>query len=169
MSDIATVVETYILKNDFGGALFWLEDCLKNKKGDIPSTLQWIGYIASVLRNWPRAIEAYTVLLDSYGSTSASKETHLCLAICYFGQKKYAEASAAADKATSTPLLNRLQINIGQQLDDENLLEKYHKHLSSEVLEDQLCLAALHFERGHFQEVRLLFTVSKPCICRKAQ
>ena len=54
-------------------------------------------------------------------------------------------------KGPVVTLQNRLLFHISHKLNDENKLMVYHQKLE-ETLEDQLCLAAIHFFRNHYQE-----------------
>jgi hypothetical protein len=69
------------------------------------------------------------------------------------------QAAATGDGATPplpSPgeiLRNRLLFHIAHKLGNENKLLLYHQRLT-DTMEDQLSLAAIHFLRSHFQEVR---------------
>jgi intraflagellar transport protein 56 len=54
-------------------------------------------------------------------------------------------------KAEDSPLKNRLLFQLAQKLGEENEIMQYHSSLTSQI-EDQLCMAALHYLRGHFEE-----------------
>jgi intraflagellar transport protein 56 len=43
--------------------------------------------------------------------------------------------------------------HIAHKKDDEDLLNQYHMKIQEENIPDQLCLAAIHYLRSHFEEV----------------
>lgn len=55
-----------------------------------------------------------------------------------------------------TPLKNRLLFQLAQKLGDENEIMNLHGRLTSTV-EDQLCMAALHYLRSHFEEATEIY------------
>ncbi len=75
---------------------------------------------------------------------------HLYAACCLFALGLYKEADAEAQKGPATRLQNRLLFQISHKLGDEARLMSHHRNLS-EATEDQLCLAAIHYLRAHFQ------------------
>lgn len=50
-----------------------------------------------------------------------------------------------------TALKNRLMFHLSHKLADEKALMTHHAQLQ-DVLEDQLCLASIHYLRSHYQE-----------------
>ena len=145
-------VEEFLIKRDYTGALTLLEFKLKCQDGEISDLLQWIGYCAFHLGNFRRAENAYKELIDVH---NASEEFNLYLSCCYFYQQMYDEALKSAEAGPkSNPLQNRLLFNIYHRLGDEKRLLQQHQNLK-DTKEDQLSLAAVHFLRSHFQEVRI--------------
>ena len=65
----------------------------------------------------------------------------------------FKEAETAAKKGPECALQNRLLFHCAHRLNDENKLMVYHQKLTDSK-EDQLSLAAIHYARSHFQEVR---------------
>lgn len=141
-------VDEYILKRDYTGALTLLEFKYKSKDGDLPELLSWIGYCAFQLGNFQRAEKAYRELLDTY---KVSDEFNLYLSCCYFYQHEYDDALDVAKKGPTCSLKTRLLFNIYHCKGDEKMVLLQHQQLK-DTCEDQLTLAALHFQRGHYQE-----------------
>jgi intraflagellar transport protein 56 len=53
-------------------------------------------------------------------------------------------------------LKNRLLFQLAQKIGDENEIMNYHSALT-QTLEDQLCMAALHYLRSHFEEATEIY------------
>jgi intraflagellar transport protein 56 len=75
---------------------------------------------------------------------------HLYAACCLFYLGLYVEAEAEANKGPATRLQNRIFFHISLKRGDETKLMSHHRALS-EATEDQLCLAAVHYQRAHHQ------------------
>ena len=82
-------------------------------------------------------------------------------ATCLYALAQYKEAKAEAEKAPEdNPLKMRLLFQLAQKLGDENEIMNLHGRLTSSI-EDQLCMAALHYLRSHFEEA----TENAPKLC----
>jgi intraflagellar transport protein 56 len=143
-------LEEFISKRDYMGALALLEFKLRCQDGDMKDLLLWIGYCAFHLGNFHRSEEAYKELFNAY---PVGEEVHLYQACCYFYQQMYDEAERAAEKGPASELRTRLLFNIAHRTGNEEKLMKYHNQLKDRKA-DQLSLAAVHYLRSHFQEVR---------------
>ena len=143
-------VDEYLTKRDYTGALTLLEFKLKGQDGDIKDLLMWIGYCAFHLGNFRRAESAYKQMIDT---NLAGPEIHLYLACCYFYQEIYDDALKECELSPNNSLKNRLLFNIYHRTGDEKKLLAQHQFLK-DTKEDQLSLAAVHFLRSHYQEVR---------------
>ena len=141
-------LDEFLSSRDFTGALTLLEFKLKCQDGDTKDLLLWIGYCAFHLGHFRRAEEAYRELIDAHDVTN---EVRLFLASCFFYQQMYEEAEREAERGPNIPLKNRIMFNIAHRLTDETKLMAYHQNLNDKK-EDQLCLAAVHYLRSHFQE-----------------
>lgn len=142
-------LEEFLQKRDITGALTLLEFQLKCRDGDVKDILLWIGYCSFHLGNFRRAEEAYKELLDA--QYDVPDDVHLFLAVCYFYQQMYEESTASAAKGPNTPLRTRILFNLAHRSGDEAKLMSYHQQLRDKK-EDQLSLAAVHYNRSHFQE-----------------
>jgi len=64
----------------------------------------------------------------------------------------YKDAESDCQQASlSSSLQNRLMFHISHKNNDEAKLMQYHQKLQ-DTTEDQLCLASIHYLRGHYQE-----------------
>ena len=144
-------LEDFVSARDYTGALALLDFKLKTADGDVKDLLMWIGYCAFHLGNFRRAEDAYKSVIQEHDVKGI---VYLYLACCYFFQQMFEEAEAAAEKGPSSEgLKNRLLFNIAHRMGDENKLMKYHQTLRDSK-DDQLSLAAVHYLRSHYQEVR---------------
>ena len=78
-------------------------------------------------------------------------------ACCLYALCSYKEAKAECEKAADdSPLKIRLLFQLAQKLGDENEIMNLHGRLESSI-EDQLCMAALHYLRSHFEEATEIY------------
>ena len=84
------------------------------------------------------------------------RNIHAFKACCMYALCNYKEAKAEAKKAEDSELKNRLLFQLAQKCGDENEIMSYHGALSNS-LEDQLCMAALHYLRSHFEEATEIY------------
>lgn len=85
-----------------------------------------------------------------------SKELHVYKACCLYALCNYDEARRECVKGVESPLYVRLMLHISHKKNDENSLMTYHYKIADSV-EDQLCLAAIHYLRGHFEEATEIY------------
>jgi len=70
---------------------------------------------------------------------------------------QYKEAKAEAEKCVEdTPLKMRLLFQLAQKLGEESEIMTLHGKLTSSI-EDQLCMAGLHYLRSHFEEATEIY------------
>lgn len=81
---------------------------------------------------------------------------HSFKACCQYALCNFKEAKVEAMKAEDSPLKNRLLFQLAQKVGDENEIMTYHSALSNTV-EDQLCMAGLHYLRSHFEEATEIY------------
>ena len=68
-----------------------------------------------------------------------------------------AEAKVEAEKCLEDSALKmRILFQLAQKLGDEKEIMNIHSWLSNSV-EDQLCMAALHYLRSHFEEATEIY------------
>jgi intraflagellar transport protein 56 len=144
-------LEEYIKNRDYTGALTLLEF---NKRSDEieedkkQQTLMWIGYCAFHIGDYPKSLTAYQEVLEGRDPPA---ETHLYIACCHYYMQSFKEAEQEAVKGPNCPLKNRILFHVAHRMNDEKKLMEFHQQLS-DTKEDQLCLAAIHYLRNHYQE-----------------
>ena len=85
------------------------------------------------------------------------QNVHTFKACCLYALCQYKEAKTEAEKCVEdTPLKMRLLFQLAQKLGDENEIMNLHGRLTSSI-EDQLCMAALHYLRSHFEEATEIY------------
>ena len=85
------------------------------------------------------------------------QEVHAFKACCLYALCQYKEAKAEVEKCQKdTPLKMRLLFQLAQKLGDETQIMNLHGQLSN-TIEDQLCMAALHYLRSHFEEATEIY------------
>ena len=78
-------------------------------------------------------------------------------ACCYYALGQNQKAKEEAEKCVEdSPLKMRLLFQLAQKLGDENEIMNLHARLTS-TIEDQLCMAALHYLRSHFEEATEIY------------
>lgn len=63
----------------------------------------------------------------------------------------YPEAKEALIDAPDSSLKTRLNFHLSHKMGDQMILEESHGKLK-DIIEDQLCLASIHYLRAHYQE-----------------
>ena len=144
-SEIPSVSE-FVGKRDFTGSLAVLD--FKRRSGEADrDTLEWIGYSAWHSGDFERALETYDELVTAH----ADPKYHVLRATCLFYLSRLDEAKDAALQGDGSKLQLRLLFHIAQRQADEETLVSYHAQLEDVKL-DQLSLAAVHYQRSHYQE-----------------
>ncbi|KAF0289622.1 Intraflagellar transport protein 56 [Amphibalanus amphitrite] len=111
---------------------------------------QWIAYCAFHNGDYKRAAQEYEQITKK--EKKVKPELWLNLAVCYFYLGMYQEAKETAEKGPkASNLKSRLQFHLAQKFNDEKELMTFHQQLK-DVIEDQLCLASIHYLRSHYQE-----------------
>lgn len=130
-------------------------------KDDIKTRL-WLAYAYFHNGDYPyfsvtllsKAGKLYDELIKS---SSYDKNIHTFKACCEFGMCNYKAAKEECNKAPDSDLKNRLMLHIAQKLSDEKTLMEYHERLRDSSIPDQMCLAALHYARGHYEEATEIY------------
>lgn len=99
--------------------------------------------------------------MDVYDELIKRGETnpdiHVYKACCLYALCMYKEAKLESEKAhEDSPLKMRLLFQLAQKLGDENEIMNLHGRLENSI-EDQLCMAALHYLRSHFEEATEIY------------
>lgn len=144
-------LQDFIEDRDFLGALTFLE--LQRSAARDEKLLLWLGYSAFHAGEYKKAIEAYSDLMKI---PNFNPEIHAYKSCCYYALCQYDEAYEECVKSPETPLQIRLMYHIAHKRGDENTMLMYHKKLG-ESIPDQLCLAAIHYLRSHYDEANDLY------------
>ena len=134
--------------------------------------MQWLGFAAFHLGDYKKALEVLApfgcslrpdpnapchpccLVLQVYQELLAKPDPdpvfHLYAACCLYYLGLHADAEVEANKGPATRLQNRILFHLAHKKGDETKLMGHHRALS-ESTEDQLCLAAIHYLRAHFQ------------------
>ncbi|XP_076390570.1 tetratricopeptide repeat domain 26 isoform X3 [Megachile rotundata] len=107
-----------------------------------------MGYCAFHLGDYKRAAIIYESLKKKE-QVPADVSTNL--ACCYFYLGMYPESQQILEDAPYSKLKNRLLFHLAHKMGNESKLMEY-LHMLEDVIEDQLCLASIHYLRAHYQE-----------------
>lgn len=142
-------MEEYLEKRDYSGALTLLEF---NGSSSGDNTDMWIAYCAFHLGDYKRAATIY----ENHRKNEAKQTKRIefiaeNLACCYFFLGMYPEAEEALGGAPASNLKTRLLFHLAHKMGDEKKIADYHSMLQDNI-EDQMCLASIHYLRAHYQE-----------------
>ncbi|KAL3094077.1 hypothetical protein niasHT_027405 [Heterodera trifolii] len=141
--------DQFLDKRDYTGAISILEHERKSAAAEQQINLtMWLGYCHFHAANFRKACEAYEALI---GDKNCPAEVNLYLGCAYFFLAMYENARKMGEKGPKNPLQNRLLFHIAHKLSDEKKLLSHHSQLK-DTIEDQLCLASIHYLRAHFQQ-----------------
>nr|XP_012152648.1 PREDICTED: intraflagellar transport protein 56 [Megachile rotundata] len=139
-------LEEFLEKRDYTGALTLLE--FNNASENNLNSELWMGYCAFHLGDYKRAAIIYESLKKKE-QVPADVSTNL--ACCYFYLGMYPESQQILEDAPYSKLKNRLLFHLAHKMGNESKLMEY-LHMLEDVIEDQLCLASIHYLRAHYQE-----------------
>ncbi|XP_043280848.1 intraflagellar transport protein 56 [Venturia canescens] len=147
-------LEEYLEKRDYSGALTLLE--FNGSNNVVSNADMWIAYCAFHLGDYKRATSVYEnhrkKETEQKGQASESNESiPVNLACCYFFLGMYPEAREVLSDAPDSGLKTRLLFHLYHKMGDEKKLAEYHSMLQDSI-EDQMCLASIHYLRAHYQE-----------------
>lgn len=108
--------------------------------------------------DYKKAIDTYDELIKRH---DYDRNIHLFKACCFYALNQYKDAKKECKKAeeegdVDESLLNRLQLHLAHKMMDEENIMHYHSKLTNTV-EDQLCLAALHYLRNHYEDATEIY------------
>lgn len=146
----------YLKDRDYIGAITLL-DCERkySKKHDL-KTLGSLAYACFHNGDYKKAIDTYDELMRGH---DYDKNLHLYKACCLYAECKFKEAKAECEKAGDNVdggLFIRLMFHLSHKLGEETQIMNYHQQLTSSV-EDELCIAALHYLRNHYEEATEIY------------
>eukprot|EP01013_Petalomonas_cantuscygni_P014074 TRINITY_DN288_c0_g1_i2.p1 TRINITY_DN288_c0_g1~~TRINITY_DN288_c0_g1_i2.p1 ORF type:complete len:582 (-),score=148.93 TRINITY_DN288_c0_g1_i2:91-1836(-) len=144
-------LEDFIAARDFTGAVALLEFQRRlGRQIEGKPTNPWLAYALFHLGEHDKAAAVYREMIAT--DKEQDHRVHLYLACCLYFLGSYKEALEETKKGPAdVPLQNRLLFHLALKLGDEDSLYSYHTKLT-DSLEDQLCLASVHYLRNHFQE-----------------
>lgn len=99
-----------------------------------------------------KSIQIYDELIRK----TDNKEYYVYKACCYYALCQFDDSKREALKGPESPLQTRLLFHIAHKKNDQKNLMTYHAKLQ-ESIEDQLCLASLHYLRGHYEEANEIY------------
>ncbi|CAF3059305.1 unnamed protein product [Rotaria socialis] len=140
-------VEDFIAERDYTGAIAYLEFCRQSGK-EVKDLDLWLGFAAFHAGDYQRASEEYENILKNDPRNSL---VYIYLACCYFMLGKYDDAEQTAAKGPKSALQTRVLFHVAHKQNNEEKLMGLHRQLQ-DVIEDQMCLASMHYMRSHFQE-----------------
>ncbi|CAD8208276.1 unnamed protein product [Paramecium octaurelia] len=140
-------MEEYVKNRDWVGAISLLEN-EQNFNDSRAEPKLWLAYACFHNGEYKRAIQVYDQMMTK---PDYNKEIHIYKACCFYALCQYEDAKRECSKGPETPLSVRLQFHIAHKKNDEKNLMTYH-HKIQETVHDQLCLAAIHYLRGHYEE-----------------
>lgn len=108
----------------------------------------WVAFCNFHLGDYRLALDGYEFIREKHG---ANDELNLNIAVCLFYLGMYEDSQKLIDLVPNSPLKIRLLFHLTQKLNDEDKLMELHGSLR-DVVEDQLCLAGMHYLRAHYQE-----------------
>ncbi|XP_053202718.1 intraflagellar transport protein 56-like isoform X2 [Panonychus citri] len=161
-------LDDFLKNRDFTGALTLLKYNKTSGKDNLENEI-WIGYCYFHLGEYSSALELYENIINSLpsnhdpnhgGSSSSSSvnitrdEVYLYIGCCQFLLGMYPECTKSLSLSVpiaGNQLRTRLEFHLAHKNGDEKTLIHFHQQLQ-DVLQDQLCLASIHYLRSHFQE-----------------
>ncbi|CAF0746515.1 unnamed protein product [Adineta steineri] len=140
-------VEDFIAERDYTGAIAYLEFCRQSEK-EVKDLDLWLAFAAFHAGDYQRASDEYENILKK---DPRNGEVCIYLACAYFMLGKYDDAEHTALKGPKSPLQTRVLFHVAHKQNNEEKLMNLHRQLQ-DVIEDQMCLASMHYMRSHFQE-----------------
>lgn len=137
--------QQYVKERDWIGAIAFLE--LERSMNNVEIKM-WLAYCYFHSGEYRKAINTYDDLMRR---PDYDKNLHTYKGVCHYALTNYEEAKKEAQKAPESSLQIRLLYHVAQKKGDENAVMSYHYKLS-DSLQDQLCLAAIHYLRGYFED-----------------
>uniref|UniRef100_A0A914C3E8 Intraflagellar transport protein 56 n=1 Tax=Acrobeloides nanus TaxID=290746 RepID=A0A914C3E8_9BILA len=140
-------LEEFLDKRDYAGAMSLLEHRRKTEDTDAATSL-WLAHCAFHAGDYRKASEVYELMLSQ---RDYPQDIYSYLGCCFFFLGMYDDARKAAERSPKSSLQNRLLFHVAHRLNDEKKLMFHHSQLK-DTIEDQLCLASVHYLRSHYQQ-----------------
>jgi len=120
-------------------------------------TLMGLAYSAFHNGDYKKAMDTYDELMRKH---DYDKNLHLYKSCCLYALNNYKEAKVEISKCeheeVDEALLNRISLHLAHKTGEEESIMNYHSKLTN-TTEDQLCLAALHYLRNHYEEATEIY------------
>jgi intraflagellar transport protein 56 len=146
----------FLKDRDYSGAITILELDRKLANKHDMRTLMTLAYAYFHNGDYRKAIDTYDDLMRGH---DYDKNLHLFKACCLYAECRYKDAKKECEKAGDNvdgPLYIRLMFHLSHKLGEETAIMNYHQQLTSSV-EDELCIAALHYLRNHYEEATEIY------------
>ena len=147
------IFRQYIFKSietrDYSAASTFIDFITQEMGMEFTTELRlWKGYSLFHLGEYAEAITIYEHLLEAEPEETVF---NLYISSCYFYLRQFEQARAYALKGPNCDFQVRLLFHIAHQMNDEEEVHLAHSKLVG-TLENQLCLASIHYMRSHYQE-----------------
>ncbi|EAY07626.1 TPR Domain containing protein [Trichomonas vaginalis G3] len=148
IENIETIINAVDQRN-YSAAITYIQFLEEDLNLDVDINFKlWKGYCLFHQGKYQEAIDLYNQMLEKDPNNLI---LHLYISSCLFYLKEFDEAKAEAEKGPQCDYKTRLLFHIAHQQNDEELLFQSHSKLVG-TLENQLSLAAIHFQRSNYQE-----------------
>lgn len=148
IESIETIINAVEQRN-YSAAATYIEFLEEDLNMQVDNSFKlWKGYCLFHQGKYQEAIELYQKMLEADPNNLI---LHLYISSCLFYLKEFDEAKAEAEKGPQCDYKIRLLFHIAHQQNDEELLFQCHSKLVG-TLENQLSLAAIHYQRSNYQE-----------------
>lgn len=141
-------LDSFIERRDFVGGQTLMKFMQDSSSGmsEIEQKL-WLAYFYFHDNKYEKAIDIYNSLEGEYDPD----KLNLYRGICYYYTGDYETSREFGQKCPETPLQNRLLFHLAHKFNDDESLLEHHRKLRDR-LEDQLSLAAIHYQRTHYKQ-----------------
>jgi intraflagellar transport protein 56 len=144
----------FLKKRDFIAAQALFECDRKYSARSDAKTYLGIAYSAFHNGDYKRAMDCYDDLMKRQGY---DQNLHVYKGCCLYALCQFKEAKEESKKCGEDSALKmRLLFQLAQKLGEESEIMTLHGKLTSSI-EDQLCMAALHYLRSHFEEATEIY------------
>jgi len=134
-------------------------ECDRKYSNKQPTTksMTSLAYAGFHMGDYKKSIDTYDELMRKH---DYDKNIHLYKACCLYALNQYKDAkkeiAAVENEDVDQAMLNRISLHLAHKTGEEENIMTYHSKLTNTV-EDQLCLAALHYLRNHYEEATEIY------------
>lgn len=145
-------LDGYINNRDYTGAIAYLEFEKEAKQNVGIENDLWRAYSLYHLKQYDKAYEIYSELLDS----NETSELWLSMACCAYFLGWYGKSQHHALKGDDCGLKWRILFHTYGKLDDHCTMMSYYSKLGT-TNEDRLSIASVHFKRKHYADALAIY------------